>query len=334
MLFYNAVGIDLASGVQEDLHPWTNQNPWALKAKAFKDPDLPTVRDALTGPHAEEFWKAMATEITSLQNLKTWEVVPSSSMPFGVKAISGTWAFRIAKWCIMGNWNERGVHYFEDAYSPLVGWPTMRSAMHPSAAAGWKSSQLDVTNAFCQTPQTSLLFTEQPHHSKSVDWREQNLVPLSSSSVPKQGRKVSPIVGIDVKEDWLFHKLQAHPPPLHVFAPAPPPWPDPSYQPLQVPLSIYHTLQSTGPLSSYIGAQADIHKGAAINSHMKSPRRYLLSVDKNVVVLLCSDVTFFYPSLPKAIEAVTSLQAGKFGKPRRQRLCIWSLALGLCCPQL
>jgi len=41
-----------------------------------------------------------------------------------------------------------------------------------------------------------------------------------------------------------------------------------------------------------------------------------LSVGKNVVVLLCFDLTFSYPSLPKAIEAVTSLQAGKFWKTK------------------
>jgi hypothetical protein len=43
MLAYNAVGVDIASGFQEGLHPWTVQAPWALKAKASKDPDLPSV---------------------------------------------------------------------------------------------------------------------------------------------------------------------------------------------------------------------------------------------------------------------------------------------------
>jgi len=188
MLSYNAVGFDLASGVQEDLHPWTSHSPWALKAKASKDPDLPTVTEALTGPHAEEFWKAMETEITSLESMKTWEVVPRSSMPSGVKAIPGTWAFRIkrypdgrlnkfkARWCVMGNRMERGVHYFEDAYSPLVGWPTVRSAMLLSAAAGWKSRQVDFTNAFFQAPQKDLIYVKLPQHYKPAGCEGQDVV--------------------------------------------------------------------------------------------------------------------------------------------------------------
>jgi hypothetical protein len=123
----------VANGFQEDIHPWTVQTPWAFKAKANKDPDLPSVREALTGPYAEEFWKAMEKEITTLETMDTWEVVPRASMPKGAKAIPGTWAFRIkrfpdgrlnkfkARWCVMGNRMEKGVHYFEDAYSPLVG---------------------------------------------------------------------------------------------------------------------------------------------------------------------------------------------------------------------
>ena len=64
----------------------------------------------------------------------------------------------------MGNRMEKGVHYFEDAYSPLVGWPTVRAALLFSAAAGWKSRQVDFTNAFCQAPQKDLIYVELPQH--------------------------------------------------------------------------------------------------------------------------------------------------------------------------
>ena len=156
------------------MHPWSCQSPWALKSKASKDPDLPTVREALTGPYAEHFWKAMDKEITRLEQMDTWELVPRSSMPKGTRAIPGTWAFRIkrfpdghlnkfkARWCVMGNCLEQGVHYFEDAYSPLVGWPTARTALLLSATAGWKSRQVDFTNAFCQAPQKDLIYVEIP----------------------------------------------------------------------------------------------------------------------------------------------------------------------------
>ena len=76
MLTYNSVGIDATTGFQEDIHPWTVQAPWALKAKASKDPDLPSVREAVMGPHAKEFWKAMESEIKTLEGMDTWDVVP------------------------------------------------------------------------------------------------------------------------------------------------------------------------------------------------------------------------------------------------------------------
>ena len=80
---------------QEDFHPGLIQSPFALKAKASKDPDLPSLKESLTGPHAEHFWLAMDAEIQSLESKGTWEVVDCSSMPSGVKAIPGTWAQRI-----------------------------------------------------------------------------------------------------------------------------------------------------------------------------------------------------------------------------------------------
>jgi hypothetical protein len=178
MLAYNAVGFDLANGFQEDLHPWTVQTPWALKAKSGRDPDLPSIKEALMGPHKDEFWKAMEVEIKMLESMGTWEVVPRSSMPEGAKAIPSTWAFRIkrfpdgrlnkfkARFCVMGNKMEKGVHYFDDAYSPLVGWPTVRAAMLLSAAHGWKSRQVDFTNAFCQAPQKDLLYVSVPQFYK------------------------------------------------------------------------------------------------------------------------------------------------------------------------
>ena len=76
---------DPSTGFQEDMHPWSSQSPFSLesitspsafKAEASKDPDLPSTREALTGPHAEEFWKSMDKEIASLMKMDTWEIVP------------------------------------------------------------------------------------------------------------------------------------------------------------------------------------------------------------------------------------------------------------------
>ena len=68
----------------------------ALLGKA-KDPDTPSTREALTGPHAEQFWIAMDKEIECLQSKSSWEIVDRSSIPSGMKAVPDTWAHRIKR---------------------------------------------------------------------------------------------------------------------------------------------------------------------------------------------------------------------------------------------
>ena len=46
-----------------------------FKAKSAHDPDLPTLRESLCGPHAEQFWTAMDAEIASLERKGAWTVV-------------------------------------------------------------------------------------------------------------------------------------------------------------------------------------------------------------------------------------------------------------------
>jgi len=91
MLQTQVLGYDPTTGLQEWLPPGINQSPMALKAKATSDPDLPTLKESLTGPCSEEFWAAMDSEINSLENKGTWEVILRSSIPLGTKVIPGTW---------------------------------------------------------------------------------------------------------------------------------------------------------------------------------------------------------------------------------------------------
>jgi len=83
-------GYDPSTGLQEWLPPGINPCPMALKAKVTSDPDLPTLKESLTGPNAEHFWTAMDAEINSLESKGTWEIVLRSSLPPGTKVIPGT----------------------------------------------------------------------------------------------------------------------------------------------------------------------------------------------------------------------------------------------------
>jgi Reverse transcriptase (RNA-dependent DNA polymerase) len=188
----NSAGFDSSTGLQEFLHPWTLQSPMALAGKA-RDPDIPSTREALSGPHAEHFWKAMDSEIDCLQKKGSWEIVDRSTMPPNIKAIPGTWAHRIkrlpcgtlskfkSRWCCRGDLMD----IEGPTYSPLVGWPTVRAAMLLAATHGWKSRQVDFCNAFLQSdqPADQPLFMELPQYYRPAELGDRDVVLRMKKSI-------------------------------------------------------------------------------------------------------------------------------------------------------
>ena len=186
MLQAQVIGFDPITGFQESLPPGLTQSPLALKAKTSRDPDVPTLKESLNGPYAEHFWEAMDAEIASLESKGTWEVVERSSIPKGVKPVPGTWAQRIkrlpdgslnkfkSRWCCRGDLQ----HYDGISYTPLVGWPTVRSALLLAAAHGWTSRQVDFTLAFCQSPQPEdkPLFMELPQYYRPKGFEDKDVL--------------------------------------------------------------------------------------------------------------------------------------------------------------
>ena len=200
-LMHNQVlGFNPVSHTMESFQPAITQSVLAMKATARRDPDLPTLQESLTGPHAEHFWKAMDKEIASLEGMKTWDVVDRSSVPSGMKVVPGTWAQRIkrlpdgslnkfkSRWCCRGDLQD----YTGDAYSPLVGWPTVRAGLLLAAAHGWKSRQVDFTLAFCQTPleDDDPLYMELPQYYRPAGTEGRDVVLKMNKSI--YGRRDSP----------------------------------------------------------------------------------------------------------------------------------------------
>ena len=202
LLQAQARGFDPMTCQQESFHPGLLQSPMALvqnpmsfKAKSAHDPDLPTLRESLCGPHAEQFWTAMDAEIASLEKKGTWTVVDRSSMPAGMKAIPGTFAQRIkrlptgelskfkSRWCCRGDLMRES--YTGEIYAPLVGWPTVRTGLVLAAAHGWKSRQVDFTLAFCQSPQPEdqPLYMELPQYYRPKGMEDRDVVLKMNKSI-------------------------------------------------------------------------------------------------------------------------------------------------------
>ena len=80
------LGRDPFTGLQEDMHPAMIHSFKALTGKR-NDPDLPSIKESLTGPHAEEFWKAMDAEIACLEAKGAWEIIERSEMTPGMQEI-------------------------------------------------------------------------------------------------------------------------------------------------------------------------------------------------------------------------------------------------------
>ena len=158
-----ALLMDPEFGVMDNLFPDAiSRCPALLKAsKAKSDPDLPTMQEALSGPHRAEFLEAMQNEIQELEEHGTWDVIPRDQAPEGANILPSTWAFRVkrfpdgrfrktkARFCARGDKQVEGVDYF-DKYAPVVSWSTVRLLMVTAITQGWKSKQVDFSNAFVQ----------------------------------------------------------------------------------------------------------------------------------------------------------------------------------------
>ena len=49
----------------------------------------------MSGPFADEYWKADVTEIETLESMDAWEVIDK---PEGANVIDSTWAFKLKRY--------------------------------------------------------------------------------------------------------------------------------------------------------------------------------------------------------------------------------------------
>ena len=140
-------------------------DPISFAAKS--DPDTMYYHQAIKEPDACHFIAAMVDELNEHIRRGHWSLVPLSDVPPNTRILDSIWAMKrkrdiisrkVYKWKarlnIHGGQQEKGVNY-NDTYSPVVGWFSIRILLILSLLNGWHTRQIDFILAF---PQATIEF--------------------------------------------------------------------------------------------------------------------------------------------------------------------------------
>ncbi|CAI7903116.1 unnamed protein product [Closterium sp. NIES-53] len=129
-----------------------------------------TLKEALESSDAEEWKKAMDSELKSIEENGTWELV---EVPEGRKAITSKWLFKIksdadgkierykSRLVAKGYQQKEKVDY-KELFAPVVKPRTLRTLLAGAAIKGWVVKQMDVTTAFLNGVLEEEIFMAQP----------------------------------------------------------------------------------------------------------------------------------------------------------------------------
>ncbi|CAI7865835.1 unnamed protein product [Closterium sp. NIES-54] len=128
------------------------------------------LKEALESSDAEEWKKAMESELKSIEENGTWELV---ELPEGRKAITSKWLFKIkpdadgnierykSRLVAKGYQQKEKVDY-KELFSLVVKPTTLRTLLAGAAFKGWVVKQMDVTTAFLNGVLEEEIFMVQP----------------------------------------------------------------------------------------------------------------------------------------------------------------------------
>ncbi|MDA3833359.1 MAG: reverse transcriptase domain-containing protein [Spirochaetales bacterium] len=131
---------------------------------SLADSDTMYLNDALKQPDKDKFLEAMVKEIDDHTKRGHWRVTTKQEMTargYKHKPIMAIWSFKRkrnpfgeitkykARLCCHGGQTIQGVHY-QDSYSPVVAWSTVRLMLTLSEVYGWHARQIDFVLAFPQ----------------------------------------------------------------------------------------------------------------------------------------------------------------------------------------
>ncbi|CAI7887105.1 unnamed protein product [Closterium sp. NIES-53] len=129
-----------------------------------------TLKEALESSDVEEWKKAMESELKSIEENGTWELV---ELPEGCNAITSKWLFKIksnadgkikrykSRLVAKGYQQKEKVDY-KEFFAPVVKPTTLRTLLAGAAIKGWVVKQMDVTITFLNGVLEEEIFMAQP----------------------------------------------------------------------------------------------------------------------------------------------------------------------------
>lgn len=148
--------------------------------KASTNPDVMYYHEAMKAPDSKQFTQALINEVNAHIEGEHWEMIPKKSVPEGEVILDSVWAMRRkrdiktrevykhkARLNMHGGQQVKGIHY-DETYSPVVQWSSVRIALILTILQGWASRQIDFVLAFPQADITHDNYMRLPKGVKTI----------------------------------------------------------------------------------------------------------------------------------------------------------------------
>ena len=155
-----------------------------------------TVNEALKGTDSQKWIEAMKTEMQSLNDNHVWELVDA---PEKARIVNCKWIFkcklkengqveRYKARLVAQGFSQRPRIDYEETFSPVVRFESVRTVLAVAAEKNWKIHQMDVTTAFLNGELNESVYMRQPEGY--VEQGKENMVCKLKKSI--YGLKQSP----------------------------------------------------------------------------------------------------------------------------------------------
>jgi Reverse transcriptase (RNA-dependent DNA polymerase) len=148
---------------------------------ATNDPDTLYYHEAMKAPDKEEFLKSMYDEVQGQIDNKVYSPVLRSTVPQNIKVLPAVWIMRRKRKAstgqvyrrksrlnIGGHKQQEGIDY-DQTYSPVVTWPSIRLLLTLTLVNKWATRQIDYIQAYPQAPIERNMYMELPKGFQITD---------------------------------------------------------------------------------------------------------------------------------------------------------------------